>query len=122
MSYALHIWKQPSSLPLPSSVEEVDRFLQIAKNIKAGKNAAMAAFVDHVTTRYPCICSQKAESLPPEELAWSDGPINGYTEYAVLSLGLNSSMLEEVLPYVTLIANRYGLSVMDEQAGRVYLA
>lgn len=122
MSYVLHIWGHPEHLSLPASVEEADGFLSVAMKINVGQNSKFLTLAGQLTAKYPCLCSAEAEVLPQDELAWSDGPLNGRTESAVYSIGLNVSMLDEVLPFVVETAKALGLSVMDEQAGQVFLA
>jgi len=122
MSYVLHIWEHPNTHPWPDNVQEVDNFLSISRSTKLGQNTQFLTLAKQLTNQYPCICSPEAEDIPETQWAWSDGPLDGKTESMVYSIGLNNGMLDEVHPFVIKEANGLGLSVMDEQAGEVYLA
>ena len=58
--------------------------------------------------------------MPESEWAWSDGPLNGKTKTAVLSIGLATGRLNEVLPFVVASANALRLNVLDPQAGLLF--
>lgn len=120
MSYALHIWQ--ASSPLPTSVEGADRQLTQLRDSASGQDPGFLVLAQRLTQRYPCICSKEAEAIPESEWAWSDGPLTGKTDAAIWTIGLASGMVGEVAPFVVKQANALGFAVMDEQAGRVYLA
>ena len=122
MSYVLHIWGHPKTRSLPKTIEEAERFLAIAKGLNLGQNPQFILLAKQLTAKYSCICSPQPEVLPESEWAWSDGPLDGKNESGVYSIGLNTSMLDEVHPFVIKQANSLGLCVMDEQAGKVYLS
>lgn len=122
MSYVIQIWDQPNAQAMPASVAEAERMLGELSQQQPGQNAKFVALVQRLTTRYPCICSAEAEELPESEWAWSDGPLNGHTTSALLSLGAATRHLDEVLPFVVVSANALRLNVFDAQAGAVYLA
>lgn len=122
MSYVIQIWDQPNAQAMPASVAEAERMLGELSQQQPGQNAKFVAFVQRLTTRYPCICSAEAKELPESEWAWSDGPLNGHTTSALLSLGVTTRHLDEVLPFVVVSANALRLNVFDAQAGVVYLA
>jgi hypothetical protein len=87
-----------------------------------GQNPKFLVLAARLTARYPCICSPEAEEMPESELAWSDGPLDGKTEHAKYSIGLNTDMLKKVRQFVFDQALQLELNTMDEQAGQALLA
>jgi hypothetical protein len=80
--------------------------------------AVFQALIDRLTARYPCICD-----LPDDQVddgVWSDGPLRNNAGPAVTVLGLASTRVMEVRPFVIDTASRLGLIVFDEQEGRIY--
>lgn len=122
MSYVLHIWEKPDTVPWPTSVEEAHQLLTRLDGVQSGQNQKFLALARKLTERFPCICSQEAEDIPESDWAWSDGPLDGKTDQAKYSIGLNSGMLDQVRPFVFRLANEFGLCVTDDQAGCVQLA
>ena len=122
MSYVLHLWEKPPAQPWPASVEEAGRVLARLEAEQPGQNPKFLALAAQLTARYPCITSPQAEDIPESEWAWSDGPLDGKTDRAKYSIGLNTGMLDEVHPFVLEQARQLGLNVTDEQAGQVQLA
>ena len=122
MSYVLHIWEQPAGQPWPSSIEEANSALTSLSRKTTGQNPKFLALATRLTARYPCICSPEAEEMPESEWAWSDGPLDGKTEHAKYSIGLNTDMLKKARQFVFDQALQLELNIMDEQAGQVLLA
>ena len=122
MSYVLQIWEQPQGCPAPASVEAADQLLSQLHDTPSGQNPKFIELAQRLKALFPCICSPEAKKLPESKWAWSDGPLDGETESAVLGLGLNSDRLDKVRPFVVWHAKWLGLNVMDEQAGEVFLA
>ncbi len=122
MSYVLHIWEKPDAAPWPASVDEAQQLLSRVATAQPGQNPKFLALASKLTSRYPCICSPEAEDISEDEWAWSDGPLDGKTNKAIYSIGLNVGMLDEVRPFVFQQAREAGLNVTDDQAGETQLA
>ena len=122
MSFVLHCWEHPADRPQPEDIWEASKLLDELHESSPGQNARFIAWAHALTRRYPCSCSPEAAALPYEARVWSEGPLDGLIEDAVYSLGIRSEHIDPVRGFVITEANRFGLNVMDEQAGEVYLA
>jgi hypothetical protein len=114
MTYILHIWEHP----LPASVAEAD---QIHTQLSAQKTAQNPKFIELakcLTARHPCITTLDDED---PDAVWSDGPLDGKTERAVYSIGIQTDFLNVVVPFVVSTANALGLTVYDMQVGEAHL-
>ena len=117
MSYVLHFWDKP----VPTTVAEAD---QIHTRLSAERTAQNPQFIElakRLTERYPCITTLEEDDDGLEQGAWSDGPLDGETDGPVYSLGVQPSMLGQVVPFVAATAGALGLVVYDMQAAEVHL-
>lgn len=121
MSYVLQVWQQPDILPLPGDLGGALALVDRLQSEPPRAPERFRAFAAQLTQRHPCMCSPQAEHMPEERLAWSEGPLDGDTDSAVYGIGLRSSMVDEVLPFVVQTAAALGLNVWDDQAARCYL-
>lgn len=122
MSYVVSVWEQPAGTPPPASIEEAVQLVDRLCDGQPGQNPKFILLAQRLTRRYPCITTLDEDEIPQEQWAWSDGPLDGKTDDAVLNLGLTSDMADEVQPFVAVTANALGLNVLDPQGGDVYLA
>jgi hypothetical protein len=122
MSYALHIWEKPADMPWPRSHREAAELLRALHDAKRAQNPKFLVLAQNLTKRYPCITSSSAEEIPEDELAWSDGPLDGRTDSAVYSVGVRSARWEEVRAFLVEQARALGLNVTDDAAEEVFLA
>jgi hypothetical protein len=122
MSYVLHIWEMPDAASWPSSAAEARQLLSQLSAVQLGQNPKFLTLAAKLTERYPCICLPEADDIAEDEWAWSDGPLDGKTNSAKYSIGLNTGMLDEVRPFVLQEAKELGLNVADDQAGETQLA
>ena len=74
--------------------------------------------IDRLTERYPCICDLSDDDV--NDGAWSDGPLRNNATPNMTVLGIVSSKVQEVQPFVVETATSLGLVVFDEQAGAIY--
>lgn len=121
MSYVLQCWSPPVAWRHPGSLPEVLAMLEQLDR-QRGQEPRFLDFARRLTARYPCISTPESDDLDESELAWSDGPLDGRCDTAVYGIGLTSSRLDEVLPFVLDQARQLGLSVYDDQAGQAHLA
>ena len=114
MSYVLHLWEHP----VPASVAEADRIHTRLSAERTSQNPKFIELAKRLTERYPCMTTLEDDDL---EVAWSDGPLDGKTDSPVYTLGVQTAMLGEVVPFVAGTANGLGLTVYDTQAAEVHL-
>lgn len=57
-----------------------------------------------------------------DDLVWSDGPLLDNFGHRAAVLGMSSSRVEEVLPFLVVTANALGLVVFDWATGTIYRA
>lgn len=123
MSYTLQIWESP----IPTNVHEADaicdRLLEEEESGGKGQqNPKFIALAKQLTHRYPCITQLTGnEPVGHEEGVWSEGPLNGITQAPIYGIGIVTSFLEEVVPFVQKTANALGLIVYDPQTADTYL-
>lgn len=114
MSYILHIWEYP----LPDRIAQAD---QIQTQLSAQQSTQNPKFIElarRLTQRFPCITTLDDED---PDAVWSDGPLNGKTERAVYSIGIQTGFVNVVVPFVVSTASALGLTVYDMQAGEAHL-
>jgi hypothetical protein len=123
MSYTLQIWESP----IPSNVHQADAICdRLLEEEESGKkspqNPKFIALAQQLTHRYPCI-TQLTGNEPEgyEGGVWSEGPLNGITQAPIYGIGIVTSFLEEVVPFVKKTANALGLIVYDPQTADTYL-
>lgn len=125
MSYIVQIWEQPQGSALPASIHEAAQLVGELLQRKSGSNPLFGTLARTLMQRYPSIDSMPVEDGEDEprieDCAWIDQPIYGYSDDAVFNLGISSSKLTDVLPYVVEVATQLGLCVLDGQAGAAYL-
>lgn len=121
MSYVLQVWQQPASLPLPGDPLGAAALVDALQERALDAPSRFRELAARLTRRYPCQCSPEGQGLPPQALAWSEGPLDGELDTAVYGIGLNSDMAEQVQPFVVRTALSLGLNVADDQQGRYYL-
>lgn len=122
MSFVLHFWEHPAGQPRPTDIWEASKQFDALQELSPGQNPRFIALARALTRRYPCLCSAEAEEMDQDELVWLDGPLDGRTDDAVYGLGIRSQFIDPVRSFVIAEANRFGLNVMDEQAGEAFLA
>ena len=114
MSYILHIWEYP----LPDRIAQAD---QIQTQLSAQQSTQNPKFIElarRLTQRFPCITTLDDED---PDAVWSDGPLDGKTERAVYSIGIQTGFVNVVVPFVVSTASALGLTVYDMQAGEAHL-
>jgi hypothetical protein len=114
LSYVLHVWEGPA----PSSVAEADGIHARLSKERRPQNPKFIDFAKRLTERYPCITTLDDDD---PEAVWSDGPLDGKTETPVYGVGVSTSHLDAVVPFVAATARDLGLMVYDTQAGEVHL-
>lgn len=112
MSYTLHLWERP----VPADLDEALALHESLAGQHVPQVAAFLTLASRLAARYPSIRTQ-----PDDDGVWSDGPLDGRTDEPVYSIGIRSQALDEVAPFVVETARALGLTVLDEQAGVVYL-
>ena len=122
MSYVVNIFRAADGPPWPDSFAEALELTEQLFDERAGASWRFRRFVSRLTRRYPDITSPEAQDMPEEELAWTDGPLDGNTNEAVYNLGLGLDRLQEVRSFVIKAARDSGLGVRDDQAGEIYLS
>jgi len=121
MSYVVQIWEQAPGYAWPRKVDDAVAWLDWLQDLSPGQNPKFIEFARRLTARYPDLSSPEARLLPVEELAWSDGPMNGETKAMVYGIGIaTGNKFEEVHPFVLATARALGLCVADEQAGQYH--
>ncbi len=118
MSYVINVWENPENSPLPESLEQAVSLLEQLGRLPAGQNPKFIELARCLTKRFPTPGRRSAEG---ELCAWSDWPITGKTESALLNLGINLGFDEDVRSFIIQEANARALCVMDEQLGEAYL-
>jgi hypothetical protein len=117
MSYVLHLWEHP----VPASVAEADQIHTRLSAERTGQNPKFVELAKRLTGRYPCMTALEEDDDGFEEVAWSDGPLDGETDSPVYSVGVQPAMLGKVVPFVAATAGALGLLVYDMQAAEVHL-
>ncbi len=123
MSYTLQIWESP----VPTNVYEADaicdQLLEEEESREKGQqNPKFIALAQQLTRRYSCI-TQLTGNEPEgyEGGVWSDGPIDGITNAPIYGIGIVTTFLVEVMPFVQKTANALGLIAYDPQTNTTYL-
>lgn len=117
MSYVLHCWDKP----VPTTVVEADQIHTRLSGERTAQNPQFIELAKRLTERYPCITTLEEDDDGLEQGAWSDGPLDGETDGPVYSLGVQPSMLGQVVPFVAATAGALGLVMYDMQAAEVHL-
>lgn len=117
MSYIVAVWEQPGTLPLPGDLESATALIEMLYRVGPGPNPAFARFVAALTARFPDLAD-----CDEDDAVWTDGPLRGDGDEAVLNLGLRSDGCAQVLPFLVETARSFGLNVYDMQAGEVFFA
>ncbi len=108
---------------MPASIHEAARLVDELLQRKAGSNSLFGTLARTLLQRFPSYDSmpvEEGEDEPRiEDCAWIDQPIYVYSDDAVFNLGISSSKLTDVLPYVVEVATQLGLCVLDGQAGGI---
>lgn len=113
MSYVLHVWEHAA----PASLDEALALHERLSGQRTGGNAKFRVFAARLVERFPCPVSPGGDDLG----VWTDAPLDGLTTEPVYSLGVVSSAIDRVVPFVVEVARALGLTVLDDQAGCVYL-
>lgn len=116
MSYVLHLWEHP----VPASVAEAEQIHTRLCAERAGQNLKFIELATRLTGRYPCMTTLEDDD-GIEEVARSDGPLDGETDSPVYSVGVQPAMLGKVVPFVAATAGAIGLIVYDMQAAEMHL-
>lgn len=117
MSYIVAVWEQPRTLPLPGDMQSATSLMDLLYKVNPGPNPAFARFVATLTARFPDL-----GDCADGESVWTDGPLDGDGDEAILNLGLRGDRCAEVLPFLVETARAFGLSVYDMQACEVFFA
>jgi hypothetical protein len=125
MSYTVQIWEKSLAHPLLANIDAAVQLVEELLEAHPGQNPKFMALVERLTQRYPCLNDMPvpdgADEIDFNQLAWTDGNIDGQFDDAVFVLGINTSIVDEVQPFVIQEATALGLCVLDEQAGEAYL-
>jgi hypothetical protein len=122
LSYGLFFWEKPADQPCPATPDEATQLLDALRKITQAQNPKFIELARRLTSRYVDITSPEADELSEHELAWTEGPFDGRTDQAFYGIGINTSMMTEVAPFVIEQAKALGLNVTDIHSGEVYLA
>ncbi|TWT92945.1 hypothetical protein [Neorhodopirellula pilleata] len=89
-----------------------------ASPLDAKPHPTFVAVHAELTAIFPCICDLPDDLV--DDGVWSDGPlINNFGEREAV-IGFMFSAVERVLPVVTEIAHKHGITVFDWQSGTVH--
>lgn len=106
MSYVVHLFEHPGTDSLTAALQ-IHQALSVTA---AGPNPRLLQWAQLINARFP--------SGHP---GWLEGPPDGSTGgSAVLSVGLTTAALDQLLPAIVSTALPLGLCVLDEQSGRCY--
>jgi len=123
MSYVLQIWEQPLGAAYPRNLEEALAWVSHLHDQSPGQNPKFIEFARRLTERYIDLGAPEADDMDPDQLAWTDGPMDGITNRAVYNIGIaTGDLFEEVHPFVVDTARSLGLNVGDDQAGEFHYA
>jgi hypothetical protein len=73
---------------------------------------------DHLTAKYPCSTTFADEDV--DDGVWSDGPLIDDFGHRAAVLGIASSRMAEVMPFLIETATALGCTVFDEQEGTIH--
>lgn len=112
MSYVLHVWEEPKA----STVDEAIAILFDRPRHDTSDNPKFVEFVQALTQ----VCPDD-EVEGGEESVWSDSPLDGKVVGPVLTLGVRSFAIDDVLfGFIADSAADLGLHVFDMQAACLY--
>lgn len=113
MSYVLHVWEHAA----PASLDEALALHERLSAQRSGGSPKLRVLATRLVERFPCPREPGSDDLG----VWTDAPLDGLTAEPVCSLGIASSATDTVVPFVVEVAQSLGLTVLDDQAGCVYL-
>jgi hypothetical protein len=123
MSYVLHIWEQPLGSAYPRNLEEAVAWTGHLHQQSPGQNPKFIEFARRITARYIDLAAPEADDMDPDQLAWTDGPIDGITDGAAYGIGIaTGDLFYDVRSFVIDTARSLGLNVEDDQAGEFHYA
>jgi len=115
VSYIVAIWEQPRTLPLPGDPASASALMEMLYRVHPGPNALLMEYVARITARFPNL-----GECDDAECVWSDGPLSGDGDEAVLNLGLQGDKCHRAMPFLVETARALGLSVFDAQEGKAF--
>lgn len=74
--------------------------------------------IDRLTSKFSCICDLSNDEV--DDGVWTDGPLRNNAGPLVTTLGIVPERVEDVLPFLIETSNGLGLTVFDQQTGRIY--
>jgi hypothetical protein len=114
VSYVVHVWEHAAPASFQEALTLHER-LSLQRAVAASpKFEALAARLEK---RFPCPDDPRADDLG----VWTDAPRSVLPLEPVYSLGIASSATDKVVPVVVEEARSLGLTVLDDQAGCIYL-
>ncbi len=75
---------------------------------------------DSLVDKYPCLSSYDDDDDSVDESPWSDGPLIYNFGNLYSALGLTYDRAEEVVPFIVECAQDLGVTVFDDQTGKIY--
>jgi len=113
MTFVIHIWESP----IPLAAEEAHRTMVQLREQPVGEHPKLAAFAQALWDSYP-----RDPDTDENDPVWSDGPVvRPGPRPPICTLGIMTSYLGEVLPFVAQTARDMGLVMYDPQTGHVSL-
>ncbi|MEO8152325.1 MAG: hypothetical protein ABI605_04585 [Rhizobacter sp.] len=114
MSYVIHAWEAP----VPATLGDADRILgDLLGGRASAKASKLPTLMKVLWERYP-----RDLETDSEDPVWSDNTLSqAHDGLPVLSLGIMTSHLDEVVPFVAHSAKALGIVVYDPQFGTAYL-
>jgi hypothetical protein len=116
MSYIVTIVQGP--IPLDDQEAWKAMNAKLGKPLEGDVPKVYHVLIDRLTAKYPCICDLPEDKV--DEGVWTDGPLRNNAGPEVTTLGIESSRIEEVLPFLIEVSNDLGLAVFDPQEAKVY--
>jgi hypothetical protein len=116
MSYDVAIVTPPIPADDSAAWNELDALLASHGSVPP----VLRTLHDQLIARYPCLSSLPDDQL--DDAVWSDGPLWNNFCHRGASLGVSSSRVEEVLPFLIETANAIDLVVFDLSAEQIHRA
>jgi hypothetical protein len=113
MSYVVHLWEEAA----PACLQDADRLHERLAAAPASANPKFAQLALALIDRFPTEVGGRGLA----GASWVESPPDGRTDKRVYSVGLYAGGITELLPVLVEKATALGLTVYDDQAGRVYL-
>ncbi len=130
MSFIVQIWEQPDGFPAPTTVEEACNLVDLAaeRADPARPNARLRAFLDQVRERWPITVEPGGPRDDPAKAkvdlgVWKDDSLRrDIGDEPASTLAIDTSRIDQVLPWLAEAGPQAGVNVSDPQSGSAWLA